>query len=200
MYLIRHGQSEFNRLFAVTRKDPGIRDPRLTEHGRGQVAAAAQALARCGVRRLIASPYSRALETADIIATHLAAAVADSDGVASLPIRVDTLIGERYAFTCDVGSQIADLRARWPHLDFAHLSDPWWPQEEESEDALGLRRDRFLQEIVADDWTEIAVVSHWGFIRALTGLTVSNATVLRIDPRYPEREPEIVFVPTDEKS
>ena len=34
MLLIRHGQSEFNVVYSVTRVDPGIRDPLLTATGR----------------------------------------------------------------------------------------------------------------------------------------------------------------------
>jgi broad specificity phosphatase PhoE len=45
------------------------------------------------------------------------------------------------------------------------------------------------------DWARVAVVSHWGFIRSLTGLTVQNGAVLRIDPHRPEVEPEILLTP-----
>jgi len=34
MILVRHGQSEFNAAFNVTRIDPGIRDPKLTRMAR----------------------------------------------------------------------------------------------------------------------------------------------------------------------
>jgi glucosyl-3-phosphoglycerate phosphatase len=44
MILIRHGQTEFNRLYSETRRGPGIRDPQLTEVGRSEAAAVAQAL------------------------------------------------------------------------------------------------------------------------------------------------------------
>jgi len=37
------------------------------------------------------------------------------------------------------------------------------------------------------------VVTHWTFIRALTGLQVPNGTVLRIDPTRTNSEPELVF-------
>ena len=67
MILLRHGQSEFNVAFNATRVDPGIPDPRLTEEGRRQARAAAVALAAHPVERLIASPYTRALETAEIV-------------------------------------------------------------------------------------------------------------------------------------
>ena len=45
------------------------------------------------------------------------------------------------------------------------------------------------------DWARVAVVSHWGFIRGLTGLTVQNGAVLRIDPHRPEADAEILHVP-----
>ncbi len=99
--LIRHGQTEFNRVFSVTRRDPGIRDPHLTDLGRRQAAAVAQALRPSRLRRLISSPYARALETAGIIAEHL-----------GLPISVEPLIAERFFFICDIGSPLAELRAR----------------------------------------------------------------------------------------
>jgi hypothetical protein len=39
------------------------------------------------------------------------------------------------------------------------------------------------------------VVTHWGFIRALTGLKVPNGAVPRIDSTRPRRKPELLFVP-----
>ena len=56
------------------------------------------------------------------------------------------------------------------------------------------RSQRFRRQIATEAWTEIAVVTHWGFIRALTGLQVPNGTVLRIDPTRPGCEPELVFM------
>ena len=176
MLLIRHGQSEFNVVFSATRQDPGIRDPRLTDEGRRQAQQAAEAIARAGVTRIIASPYTRALETAEIIAERL-----------DLPIAVDARIGERAAFACDVGTPTPDLRARWPKLRLDHLDEVWWPTLEESEAALGERCALFRCEIARrQDWASLAVISHWGFIRGLTGLTVGNCAVLRFDPHRTE--------------
>ena len=172
MLLIRHGQSEFNVVYGATRQDPGIHDPCLTATGRAQARAAAEALADQGIARLIASPYTRALETAEIIAEIL-----------DLPIAVDARVGERAAFACDVGSPIPELRRRWPHLALDHLDDTWWPALEESEAALGRRCEIFRSAMAtAEDWTAAGVVTHWGFIRCLTGLTVPNGAVLRVDP------------------
>ena len=172
MLLIRHGQSEFNVVYSVTRRDPGIRDPLLTAAGRAQAREAAAALANEGLARLIASPYTRALETAEIIA-----------GILDLPIAVDARVGERAAFACDVGSPIAQLRERWPLLALDHLDEVWWPDLEESETALGHRCEAFRSTMAAaEDWASAGVVTHWGFIRGLTGLTVPNGAVLRVDP------------------
>ena len=72
MLLIRHGQSKFNEVFSVTRQDPGIPDPELTEEGFRQVREAARLLAgrpargETEIKRLISSPYTRALQTATI--------------------------------------------------------------------------------------------------------------------------------------
>jgi len=189
MILVRHGQSEFNVVFSVTRRDPGIRDPRLTEEGRRQAKAAAEALRAQRVERVITSPYSRALETAEIVARRL--------GVA---ITVERLVGERAAFACDVGTRRGDLQVRWPHLALDHLEEEWWPALEESEDGLSARCAAFRQHMRAQhDWASVAVVSHWGFIRGLTGLTVQNGAVLRIDPHRPEADAEILLGPVAEK-
>src|SRR5579862_5207980 len=64
MYLLRHGQSYFNLHFSSTRVDPGIEDPELTPLGLEQAAAAADELADTMLTRIIVSPYTRALQTA----------------------------------------------------------------------------------------------------------------------------------------
>ncbi|MFC7692700.1 histidine phosphatase family protein [Paeniroseomonas aquatica] len=93
MILLRHGQSEFNLHFSATKKDPGIPDPKLTELGQQQAEAAALALASERIDRIIASPYTRALQTAAPIARQR-----------NLPITVTPTVRERYAFSCDIGS------------------------------------------------------------------------------------------------
>src|SRR5262249_41442255 len=148
--------------------------------------AVADALMGRGIVRLIASPYSRALETAEIVARRL-----------DVSISVDRLVGERAAFACDVGTTRDRLKGRWPHLELDHLDDQWWPVLEESEGDLGARCAAFRAHMqLQADWARVAVVSHWGFIRGLTGLTVHNGAVLRIDPHQPEAEPEFLLTGT----
>ncbi|HEY8016339.1 MAG TPA: histidine phosphatase family protein [Dongiaceae bacterium] len=176
MILLRHGQSEFNAAFNATRVDPGIPDPRLTEEGKRQARAAALALAAHPVERLIASPYTRALETAEIVAGEL-----------GLPIEVHLLVREHCLFHCDIGSPRSTLAARWPGLDFAHLEERWWPNLDETEEGLSARAQAFRRAMAGDPlWPRTAIVSHWGFIRALTGLRVPNGHLLRFDPHSGE--------------
>jgi broad specificity phosphatase PhoE len=80
-------------------------------------------------------------------------------------------------------------------LNLDHLEDLWWPRFEETELALKSRSERFRQSMIeTPDWRSVAVVTHWGFIRALTGTTVGNCAVLRIDPERPA-EPQSMQLP-----
>lgn len=181
MILVRHGESEFNVRFAKTRTDPGLRDPGLTEAGRVQVAEAAAFLAEHaaarGVRRILSSPYTRALQTAEILAARL-----------DLPIEVEVAIGEHAHFTCDIGTPRSALVEAWPTIAFDHLAEEWWPSYEDDA-AVSRRAAGFRATAVASpDWHETLAVSHWGFIRGLTGHRVPNAAVLRFDPRAPHPE------------
>ena len=184
MILLRHGQSEFNLHFTATRRDPGIEDPRLTELGQQQAEAAADALAGEPIRRIVASPYTRALQTAAPVARRL-----------KLPVLVTAAVRERYAFTCDVGSAVPVLAAAWPSHDFSALDDPWWPTASEPEAHVVARANRFRADMAAHpQWRETLVVSHWGFILALTGTSVQNGDWLRFDPTAPAPT-EIVWRP-----
>lgn len=181
MILLRHGQSEFNLLFTQTRKDPGIVDPLLTPLGHQQAASAALALAGEDIRRIVVSPYRRTIQTALPVARQL-----------GLPLTITPVVRERYAFTCDIGSPRTALALHFPEVDFAHLEEIWWPPQEEPADQVEGRAGLFRAEMAAlDDWAHTLVVSHWGFIMALTGLSVTNGEMLRVDPTAPAPD----FVP-----
>lgn len=172
MILLRHGQSEFNVHFTATRRDPGIRDPKLTPLGHEQAEAAAQALRHEGITRILASPYTRALQTAAPIARAL-----------GVPVVVNPIVRERYAFTCDVGSPRSILAAAWPGQDFSGIDDIWWPLAEEPAEQVIGRAGLFRAEMAAlSDWSQTLVVSHWGFILSLTGRSTMNGDWLRCDP------------------
>jgi broad specificity phosphatase PhoE len=175
MILLRHGQSEFNRLFTETRRDPGIVDPKLTDLGAAQARAAAEALREEKITRIICSPYTRALQTAEPIAAAL-----------GLKPHINPIVRERYAFTCDVGSPRTELALSWPDHDFSAIDEVWWPPLEEPEADVVNRAARFRGEMAAmPDWAHTLVVSHWGFLLALTGTSVMNGQWIRCDPRAP---------------
>jgi broad specificity phosphatase PhoE len=172
MILLRHGQSEFNLHFTTTRRDPGIVDPKLTDLGHIQAADAAHLLARQPVARIITSPYTRALQTTAPLARAL-----------RVPVVVNPIVRERFAFVCDIGTPRTELERVWPEHDFSGLDQIWWPPMEEPADAVQARAALFRAELAAlPDWSNTVVVSHWGFILCLTGQSVVNGAIVRCDP------------------
>ena len=170
MILVRHAESEWNQHFSRTRIDPGIPDPPLTGTGRRQAAQLAERLAEAKVRRLVASPYRRTLETATIVGNAL-----------GLAITVEPLIRERCVFSCDEGTPPRQLAALWPDLDFDHLQEQWWGVPAESEISLGQRCAAFRAKTdpLPDRW-HVGVITHWGVIRALTGQELTNGAWIRL--------------------
>jgi broad specificity phosphatase PhoE len=171
MLLIRHAQSEWNLAFGAVRIDPGIPDPPITAQGRADAARLAETLAGRGVARLVASPYRRALQTAAILAARLG----------DLPITVEPLVRERKAFSCDTGTPPDRLAREWPELDFGALEPDWWGRPIESVASLEARARSFAE--LARSWPDrdnVAVVTHWGFVRAATGAELANCATVRL--------------------
>ena len=178
MFLLRHGQSYFNLHFTENRVDPGIEDPELTPLGHAQAKAAAMSLAGREITRIIISPYTRALQTAaPILETH--------------PVPVDIMqeVRERTAFVCDVGSHPDLLASRFPEHDFAHLPAQWWHDGTETQAGTIARANGF-RALMAEraDSAATLLVSHWGFILALTGSSLTNGEILEYDPKTPAPE------------
>ena len=170
--MLRHCQSEFNLHFTRTRRDPGIIDPVLTELGERQADQAALALAGATITRILVSPYTRALQSA--------APIARARGL--VPV-VAPQVRERYAFTCDIGTPRSRLQQSWSALDFSHLDEVWWPAANEAEQDVLDRAERFRDEMAAlPDWRTTLVVSHWGFLLALSGNSLENGTFHHVDP------------------
>ncbi len=177
MFLLRHGQSYFNLHFNQSGIDPGIHDPELTPHGINQATAAATALANTGLSRIIVSPYTRALQTAEPIRV-----------MYGLPMNIMQEVRERTAFSCDVGTSPDLLAKRFPQHNFAHLPHTWWHEGTESLEATAARASAFRSLMAArQDSATILLVSHWAFILALTGVSLENAEIMEYDPASPAR-------------
>jgi glucosyl-3-phosphoglycerate phosphatase len=172
MFLLRHGQSHFNLHFSRTRVDPGIEDPELTPLGVEQAAAAAAQLKDAQITRVIISPYTRALQTAEpLLALH------------KVPVQVMQEVRERTAFICDIGSHPDVLASRFPQHEFAHLPAQWWHEGIESQEQTIGRANAFRTVMAErEDRATTVLVSHWAFILALTGISVANGEILEYDP------------------
>ena len=75
IFLVRHGQSDLNR----EGRFRGLADAPLNEVGRKEAAGAAAILDGSGVSVVYTSPVPRALETAEIVAGSIGAAVAEEE-------------------------------------------------------------------------------------------------------------------------
>ncbi len=144
----------------------------MTPLGKQQAAAAAAQLANTALTRIIVSPYTRALETAEpFLQLHGA------------PVEIMPEVRERAAFVCDIGSPPQRLAARFPHHSFDHLPRQWWHEGIESSEATIARADAFRAVMAArHDRATTLLISHWAFMLALTGRSVANGEVLEYDP------------------
>ena len=169
MFLVRHGESEFNQAFRKTRRDPGIVDPPLKPLGVQQIQQTADFFRDKDIQFCVSSPYQRALQTSAVLFD-----------VTIQNLIVNFLVGEQFGFSCDVGSPRSELEKKWPQVDFENLTEVWWPSEPETENAVGRRGALFLKETSNQllNTDKLVVVSHWGFIKSLTGLSVDNGSVV----------------------
>jgi glucosyl-3-phosphoglycerate phosphatase len=170
--LIRHGQSTFNAHYEATGEDPLHFDARLTALGEQQVVAARDQYRDRDYDVVLASPLTRAIQTAHGIF-----------GDRKIPIEICALHREWQISSCDIGRGVADLRADFPHLDFSTLSDPFWHHDapacplgfpQETEQHLAERVTAFVTLIAARPEERIAVVGHGDFFRRLIGRHLAN--------------------------
>lgn len=180
LYLLRHGQSEYQATYDTTGVDPGIEDPRLTQLGRAQVRAAAEAARPLEVDLIVASPFTRTLDTALGVS---------EDG--AIPVVVDAMVRERLSDSSDVGRHASVLAREYPMLDLAHLEEVWWtgggvPDAAgvlvESHAHMAERVAAFLEWLHGREERSVLLVSHHGFIRSLSGITPENGVLYEFDP------------------
>ena len=169
------------RLLQEPASQPGWRDPELfdtalTPRGRSQAASLSAHCSRLQLDLLVASPLSRALETATL-------AFGTAPGLPRLAL---PLAAERVWHASDVGSPPDQLATRFPHFaGLADLPPVWWavphgsPREArayalEPEDEFLSRMEALLAWLHARPEQHIALVCHWGVLEALTGVGFVN--------------------------
>jgi len=175
VYLIRHGESEFNAAHNDGEPDPMIFDARLTAKGEAQARGARAEAAKLGIQQVIVSPLTRALQTATFIFGDL------------VPMKVSPEPRELLTHSCDVGRGPDVLSADFPNLSFDHLDDVWWHNGAPNDlgyavepDALfAARMARFAQSLDAMSPRPIAVVGHGNAFQELLGYHMKNCEIAR---------------------
>ncbi|NQW01451.1 MAG: histidine phosphatase family protein [Rhodospirillales bacterium] len=174
IYLIRHGQSEFNAAHAeAPHIDPMLFDAPLTALGIEQAKALRQQVAGHRIEHVIASPLIRAIQTA----MHI---FGDDH-----PITINPDMRENLLSSCDVGSHPNDLKKRFGHLDFDHLPAQWWHGDPEREDRIQVEPEAVFRARASavraylDQWEgpTLAVVGHGTFFTELAGYHMQNCEI-----------------------
>lgn len=178
VYFIRHGQSEFNAAYNGGDTDPMIFDAPLTDKGRMQAEEAKALVADLGIRQVITSPLTRAIQTALCLFDKIA------------PITVAAGHRELLIHSCDVGRPPADLQRDFPSLTFTHLPDCWWHQGPQNDDGIAVEpEDVFLHRMAAFERSlaqikerPLAIVGHGNAFNAIIGRTLDNCEIHRYQP------------------
>ncbi len=150
---VRHGESTWNQAGLMQGQ---THHPRLTDQGRAQARAAAEALWEAGAVAIASSDLVRASDTARIIATHLA-----------LPIWYTTLLRERCWGVYEGRPVDEGQRA-----DSVTAAEQALPHGESREDvAARLRR---LMPFLAASRGPLVIVTHGDVIQEAVGLWVRD--------------------------
>lgn len=172
IYFIRHGQSEFNAAFRH-QGDPMIFDAPLTALGREQAIEAREKVKTLGIKRVIASPLTRAIQTAKHIFED------------QVPIEVQTGHHEYLLHSCDVGRSPAALLRDFPDLAFDHLPAKWWHHETGEENEITVepiphfeaRIAKFVEELDTITDLPIAFIGHGNAFQQIIGRMLNNCEI-----------------------
>lgn len=176
VYLIRHGQSEFNAAYNEEDKiDPMIFDAPLTDIGIQQAKTTRAAILDVGIKHVIASPLTRAIQTALYI----------FEGIA--PIKVLAGHHEYLAHSCDVGRSPQELQRDFPTLSFDHLEDTWWHEGPlnavgvpiEPHDVFLKRVAKFSADLKNIENKPVAIIGHGDMFCELSGYQMKNCEIYR---------------------
>ncbi|MEP4198352.1 MAG: histidine phosphatase family protein [Aliishimia sp.] len=172
IYFIRHGQSEFNAAFKGD-GDPLIFDAPLTKLGFEQAAELRESIAELEIARVIASPLTRAIQTARTV----------FDGIA--PIEIRSGHHELLKYSGDVGRHPDKLSADFPDLSFENLPPRWWHAHDDLSVAVPVEPEDIFQKRVAHfvttlddlDGQNVAIVGHGNAFQEIIGFMLNNCQV-----------------------
>ncbi len=162
IWLARHGESTWNASGLVQGQADG---PVLTDRGRAQAAALADAVRQLPIRRLVSSDLARAAETASVIGRRL-----------QLPFADDASLRERH-FGAAQGLPLSALAPGWSGIEGERVVDAdVRPPGGESLREFGDRVHQFFERLVQCDGDgdgdgdgngdgDVLVVTHGGVVR-----------------------------------
>lgn len=176
VFLIRHGESTFNAIYAQTLVDPWLIDAPLSPKGETQVLSARDKAQALAAELVVSTPFTRALQTARGLFGE------------AHPLVIETLHRERVTASCDIGRSPKLLAADFPGLCFDHIGDPWWHCEDVDDNGMPNEPLDVVHERIAQfrDWLRgrpeqrIAVVGHSAFFFHMTGHKFANCEILEL--------------------
>lgn len=157
LVLLRHGQTEYN----ATRRMQGQLDTDLSELGRQQALAVADAIARLDPLAVVSSDLRRAYDTATALGDRI-----------GLPVAIDTRLRETHLGEWQ-GLTHTEVDAVAPGARSAWRADATWaPPGGENRIDVARRSMAVVGELLDkyEDWSDrpIVLVAHGGLIAALT--------------------------------
>lgn len=157
LVLLRHGQTEYN----ATRRMQGQLDTDLSELGRQQALAVADAIARFDPLAVVSSDLRRAYDTATALGDRI-----------GLPVAIDTRLRETHLGEWQ-GLTHTEVDAVAPGARSAWRADATWaPPGGENRIDVARRSMAVVGELLDkyEDWSDrpIVLVAHGGLIAALT--------------------------------
>jgi len=204
LFLIRHGQSMNNANPGQTRHH----DPGLTEIGSAQAERLAAWGKTAGLTKIVASPFLRALQTAEFLRNQTGAPaevwvdIHEQGGCCTGPDPLEDL--ETHAYQGQPGMTDAEIRAQYPHFQLPVEIDHrgWWqshPFESmaEARSRAAMVVDRAKNDLAHTD-DRIAVVCH-GMLKLLVLDTLFGGYVLdenNVDVPYNTSVSRVVMTPS----
>jgi broad specificity phosphatase PhoE len=152
-YFVRHGETLLNAEHIHQGEDGA-----LSQNGRNQAEKVGRALQGLGITRIIASPYPRARETAEIINAYL-----------NVPIRYSELFVERRSPSEIIGKRTDDPEAIRiiESIDLSYHDDIYRFSDEENFIDLKKRAKKCLDLLSRQGVHETCVVTHHKFLKML---------------------------------
>jgi len=152
-YFVRHGETILNAKHIKQGAEGGLSDA-----GKRQAAAVGAQLAPLGIRKIIASPYERARETASIINKYLHA-----------PISYSPLLAERRNPSEIIGKNRDDPEVVRivDQMDLAYHEDDYRFSDEENFIDLKKRAKKCLSFLARHGARETCVITHHAFLKML---------------------------------